>query len=175
MSNKIIHYLLFLLLPFFSSAQQGVFPQGWTGNWKGELSWFTLPGEKARQVNMELRIHPTDSVHRFSWQIIYGNAGEDNRPYTLIAKDTSKGHWVIDENNGIVLDQYWVAGKFCGAFTVMNSTIINNYWMEEGKLHIEFYSLSAKPVRTTGQGDQDSPFVNSYQVKSYQKAVLIRQ
>ena len=69
---------------------------------------------------MELRIQPSDSAHRFSWQIIYGNANEDNRPYTLIAKDSSKGHWVIDEHNGIVLDQYWIAGKFCGAFTVMN-------------------------------------------------------
>lgn len=175
MSNKIIHSLLFLLFPIFSVSQQGSFPQSWVGNWKGELSWFAQPGENPRQVNMELRIQPSDSAHRFSWQIIYGNANEDNRPYTLIAKDSSKGHWVIDEHNGIVLDQYWIAGKLSGAFTVMNSTIINNYWMEEGKLHVEFYSISAKPVSTTGKGDKDSPFVNSYQVKSYQKAVLVRQ
>ena len=87
-------------------------------------------------------------------------------------RDSAGIHWVIDEMNGIVLDQYWVANKFCGAFTVQNSTIINNYWIENGKLIVEFYSLSAKPVTTTGHGTEESPSVDSYKIGSYQKAIL---
>ena len=121
---------------------------------------------------MELQIRPTDSVNRYTWQLSYGPAAEDNRPYTLIAVDTAKGHWVIDENNGIVLDQFWIANRFTGAFTVMNSTIVNNYWLENGKLVVEFYSIAAKPINTTGKGNKEIPFVDSYKVNSYQRAVL---
>jgi len=170
-------FSVLFLLSFFSPAvfsQSDNFPQGWLGNWKGELSWYQGANPVPKKVNMELRIQPTDSSHKFSWQIIYGSATEDNRPYTLVAVDTAKGHWVIDENNGIVLDQYMIAGKFCGAFTVQNSTIVNNYWLEEGKLHIEFYNISTKPVAVTGKGTEESPSVNSYQVKTYQKAILVR-
>jgi hypothetical protein len=169
--------LFFLLSTMFFSlfAVSQSFPDDFIGDWKGELLWYAGAGKETRKVNMELRIHRTDSIHKFTWQQIYGSATEDNRPYTLIARDTAKGHWMIDENNGIILDQYWIAQKFCGSFSVQSSTIINSYWLEGGKLHVEFYTTSAKPITTTGKGDKEIPFVDSYQVKGYQKAVLTRQ
>ncbi|HEY6505482.1 MAG TPA: hypothetical protein VIZ28_16020 [Chitinophagaceae bacterium] len=167
--------LITVFSPHYSSCQSQAFPQSWFGNWKGELQWYKGAAKEPRKVNMELRIHPTDSAGKYSWQIIYGNESKDNRPYLLIAKDTAKGHWAIDENNGIILDQFWVAGKFCGAFTVNSSTIVNNYWMESGRLVVEFYGLSGKPIATTGKGTEESPLVDSYKVSTYQIAVLTRQ
>lgn len=151
------------------------FPAGWCGHWKGELLWYRGSAPEPQKINMELHILPTDSAHRFSWQLIYGSPAEDNRPYLLIAKDTARGHWAIDEKNGIVLDQYWVGGRLSGAFTVQSSTIINHYWMQDGQLHVEFSAIGAKPLATTGKGNEESPFVDSYPVRSYQKAVLQRQ
>lgn len=165
--------LTFLFVPGKVSAQQK-FPDTWAGNWKGELNWYRTGKPEPQKVNMELRIHKTDSINTWSWQIIYGSEATDNRPYKLILKDSAGIHWAIDENNGIVLDQYWVANKFTGAFTVMNSTIINNYWLDGDQLIIEFYNISAKPVATTGHGTDESPKVDSYKVSSYQKAVLKR-
>ncbi len=153
---------------------QSSFPQDWSGNWKGELLWYKTGQSQPQQVPMELHIHRGDSAGTWSWQLIYGAASEDNRPYTLMAKDNSGIHWAIDENNGIVLDQYWVANKLSGAFTVMNSTIINNYWMEDDALVAEFYSLGAQPVSVSGKGTEESPSVSSYRVSGYQKAVLKR-
>lgn len=147
------------------------FPDSWTGNWKGELQWYRAGVDTPMKVNMELRIHKIDS-NTYTWQMIYGSETTDNRPYTLKAIDKKKGHWVTDENNSIVLDQYWVGNKFCGAFTVQNSTIINNFWMENGALIAEFIAIDKKPVATTGGKDADTPPVDSYAVKSYQKAVL---
>jgi hypothetical protein len=168
--------IIMLSLSFLiANAQSSSFPLAWTGNWKGELQWFKTGAAQPQKVNMELRIHPADSTNKYTWQIIYGSATEDNRPYTLIAKDTSGIHWIINENNGIVLDQFWVGEKFCGAFTVMNNTIVNNYRMENDKLLIEFYSIGAKPIATTGNGTDESPQVDSYKIGSYQKAVLTRQ
>ncbi len=168
--------IAFLLISGTSlqTAAQQTFPASWAGHWKGELNWFRTGSPEPQKVNMELKIKKGDSANTWTWQIIYGAESTDNRPYTLIAKDSAGIHWVIDEHNGIVLDQYWVAGKFSGAFTVMNSTIINNYWLEGDQLKVEFYSISAKPVATTGQGNEESPKVDSYRVNSYQKAILKR-
>lgn len=170
-------WILVLLTVFFSFTTTGqpvTFPKNWEGNWKGELSWYKTGKTDPQKVNMELRIHPSDSANTWTWQIIYGAVTEDNRPYKLILADTARTHWLIDERNGIVLDQYWVGNKFCGAFTVMGNTIINNYWMENDQLMVEFFSISSQPVATTGKGTEESPAVDSYGVRSYQKAVLQR-
>lgn len=171
--------VLFIVVTIFYTntvlAQQDVFPKSWVGNWKGELQWYKTGKAEPQKVVMELRIHPAASSHQYTWQIIYGSVTDDNRPYLLIPKDSTGIHWAIDEQNGIILDQYWVANKFCGAFTVMNNTLLNSYWMEGDKLMIEFYSMGAKPIITTGKGTDESPAVDSYQMRSYQKAILLRQ
>jgi hypothetical protein len=177
---RVFILLVACFISFSATCQSNTFPQSWVGNWKGELYWYKTGKAEPQKVNMELRIQPTDIPGTFTWQIIYGSVTEDNRPYTLIAKDSTKIHWVIDENNGIVLDQYWIGNKFCGAFTVKNNTIVNNYWMENdpqdsvNKLMVEFYSIGAKPITTTGKGTEESPSVDSYKIGSYQKAVLLR-
>jgi hypothetical protein len=179
--NKISHMrVVFLLACIFSFsftvvAQQNSFPKNWEGQWRGQLQWFKTGQTEAQEINMELRIHSTDKANTWSWQIIYGDETKDNRPYLLTGKDSSGIHWLINENNGIVIDQFWIANKLCGAFTVQNSTIVNNYWMEDDKLIVEFYNVSAKPIATTGNGTDDSPKVDSYKIGSYQKAVLRRQ
>jgi hypothetical protein len=165
--------MLFALVSSYTNAQSA-FPESWVGNWKGELQWFRTGITEPQKVNMELRIQKGDSAGNYTWHLVYGSVSEDSRPYVLKAKDAVKGHWVIDELNGIILDQFWVANKFCGAFTVQNSTIVNNYWVEDDKLMIEFYSLGAKPLVTTGLGTEESPKVDSYRVGGYQKAILSR-
>ncbi len=167
-------FLLACFISFSATCQSTTFPESWTGNWKGELEWYKTGKAESQKVNMELRIQPTDIPGTFTWQIVYGSATEDNRPYTLIAKDSTKTHWAIDENNGILLDQYWIGNKFCGAFSVKSNTIVNNYWMENDKLMAEFYSIGAKSIATTGKGTDESPTVDSYKIGSYQKAVLLR-
>ncbi|HMT72612.1 MAG TPA: hypothetical protein PKA77_00965 [Chitinophagaceae bacterium] len=163
----------FVLYSLSAVSQHKNFPQSWEGNWKGTLQWYKTGETNPKPVNMELRIHRADSAG-WTWQLIYGSETEDNRPYNLLPRDTAGIHWVIDERNGIVLDQFWAGNKFCGAFTVMNSTILNNYWMEKGKLHVEFFTIGAKPLATTGLGTDESPAVQSYRVGGYQKAVLTR-
>lgn len=161
-----------VLVSFSSFAQTNNFPQSWVGNWKGELQWFRNGKELPQRVNMELRIQPLSTNGEFSWHIIYGKETEDSRPYTLRPKDSTGIHWAIDEKNSIVLDQFWIGNKFCGAFTVLNSTILNSYWIENDKLIAEFYTIGSKPFNTTGKGTDEIPLVDSYKANSYQKAIL---
>lgn len=172
---KSVFLLAALALSAACKAQPAAFPESWVGNWKGELSWYKTGATAPQKVAMTLRIHPAEPKGTYSWQLIYGAGGEDNRRYKLIPKDTAGIHWVVDEQNGILLDQYWVGEKLCGAFTVMNNTIINTYRMEKDRLLIEFYSIGTKPVTTSGDGTDEIPKVDSYRVGSYQQAVLTRQ
>ena len=163
-----------MAIPVIGWSQANEFPADWKGIWKGELHWYSGNEKVPKSIPMELHILPTDSANQYSWKLVYGTPTEDSRPYTLKLKDSASGHWLIDENNGIVLDVYLLGNKLTAAFSVQTSTIINNYWMEKDKLHVEFYSMAVKPVAITGKGTSDSPIVNSYQVKFYQKAILSR-
>lgn len=144
------------------------------GHWEGELHWSKTGTKEVQKVKMQLIIEPADTAGQYTWQIIYGDKNEDNRPYLLKPVDTAKGHWVIDERNGILIDQYWIRNRFSSMFTVQNSTILDSYWIENGKLIAEFYGMAAKPVTTSGAGTEDVPTVNSYAIRSYQKAILKR-
>ena len=170
--------LLFLCCFFLSSNfsfSQHAFPKDFLGHWEGTLNWYQAGKKVPQTVKMQLIIRPGDSANTYTWQIIYGDKGEDNRPYILKAVDTAKGHWQVDELNGIVLDQYFIGNRFTSAFSVQTTTIVDSYWREGKNLIAEFYGLTAKPVNTSGKGTEDSPKVDSYGTKSYQRAVLKRK
>lgn len=142
------------------------------GHWEGDLQWSKAGSKQVQKVKMQIIIQPADTAGQYTWLIIYGSKNEDNRPYLLKPVDTAKGHWVIDERNGIIIDQYWVGDRFTSLFTVQTSTILDSYWLQNDKLVAEFYGMSAKPVTTSGAGTGDVPTVNSYAIGSYQKAIL---
>ena len=167
-----IALVLLLFLSLNSLGQN--FPESFVGKWEGKLNWYPS-GKPMQTVSMQLFIFPDKNTGHFRWSLKYGEGGTDNRPYTLKAVDSVKGHWCIDEHNGIILDQYWLGNKLQGVFTTGNSTIVNTYYIEAGKLIVEFISINAKPVSTTGKGTEEIPSVHSYFVKSYQRAVLSKQ
>ncbi|KIC94713.1 hypothetical protein [Flavihumibacter solisilvae] len=153
---------------------QSAFPGGWVGRWKGTLEWYQGVN-KREPVQMELHVLPADSADHYSWRLIYGEGQKDNRPYLLKPFDKSKGHWLIDEKNSIVLDQFFIGGRFFGSFTVGGNTITNSYWLSGDSLVVEFYNIQEKPIAVTGGRDSTVPKVKSYGVRSYQRAVLRRQ
>lgn len=169
--KRFVFACCFLFLSLFTFAQT-TFPKDFIGHWEGTLNWYQTGKKTPQKVKMQLIIKPADSANTYTWQIIYGDKGEDNRPYILKPVDTAKGHWQVDERNGIVLDQYFIGGRFTSAFTVQTTTIVDAYWREGKNLIAEFYSMTAKPVNTSGEGTDDSPKVDSYGTKSYQRAVM---
>jgi hypothetical protein len=177
---KIIFSLVFFIfsIQFLEGQNKNAFPKSFIGNWKGKLQWM-VAGKPTQTFTMQLRIQPTDSVNQFTWQIIYGDPStplriQDNRPYILKPVDTAKGHWIIDENNGIVLDSYVHGNAVHGAFTVQGNTIVDNYTIENGKMKVEFFSIKLGDKKQSGQGTEETPFVDSYKISSYQTGVLIK-
>lgn len=171
-----MRYLIFLCMLFTLSLQaQNEFPDAWNGTWKGELSWYT-PGAKTPQsVAMEIIIAPVqDSTDQFHWEMVYAGNYEAKRSYVLQAVDKSKGKWMIDEKNGILLEQFLFGNQLTGVFTVQDATIVNSYRVDQDQMTVEFTSFRLSPGMSSGGQSEDIPPVESYTVYSYQRAVLKR-
>ena len=175
MNRKIIlQFLTVVLLSLSSAAQTKVtFPTSFIGNWKGNLEWM-VAGKPTQTFAMQLEITAADTSNQYNWKIVYGDKQNDVRPYTLKPVDTAKGHWIIDEHNGILLDGYVHQNSFHGAFTVQSSTIVDNYSLENGRIKVEFYNIKLADKKQSGAGTEDSPFVDSYKISSYQVGFLER-
>jgi len=157
----------------YSQKDTVLFPASFQGIWKGKLQWM-MHGKATQEFDMQLHILPTDTLGVYSWKIIYGDQQQDSRPYFLKAIDSSKGKWVIDENNGIVLSSYVMGNCVLGAFTVMGNTIADSYCLENNSIKVSFTSIRLGESSSTGLGTDDSPAVVNYRVGSYQTGTLFK-
>ena len=163
-----------VVLSFHSQAQTtSAFPASFIGHWKGQLNW--QRGGAAKQTfAMQLIIQPvTDST--YTWQIIYGDQKQDNRPYILKPVNPALGHWQVDERNGIILDSYVFEQSLTGAFTVQGNTIVDKYTVHGDSMDVAFFSIQLDKKTRSGSGTEESPAVDSYRVGSLQWGTLIKQ
>jgi hypothetical protein len=148
-----------------------LFSESYLGEWQGNL-WYYKNNNSIDTVAMKLNILPTKTSGEYSWQLIYGANEKDNRPYILKSIDTAADKWIVDENNGIKLNGVFKGGRFIGAFAVQGNIIVNSYYLTGDELHVEFYSFKQTPTGKTGNGTDDSPHVDLFDIRSFQKAVL---
>ena len=154
-----------------------VFPRDHIGDWEGKLEVFNAVKGKVQEVTMRLKIHPLkDSLGQYTYQLTYGDNGKDDRPYRLVAVDSSKQHWLVDENDGIKLDGYFIDGAFVQVFTVQGTTLICSDRLDEtGNMRHEIMTYKQKAIRTSGGSSEDVPAVDSYPITGTQKAILRRK
>lgn len=174
--TTMIVYLL-ACLGLHGQTNDQTFPEGWIGDWTGDLVISTTAGEVQR-IPMGLSIQPiTDSTYTYS--ILYGeNTPENQRPYLLKTLNASQGLYQVDENNGIVLDEYFIGGKLYSRFEVMGTLLLSTVEKQDSILLYEIIAGSATPSTTTGDtiiaGDTIPP-VNSYGIRIQQRARLYRK
>lgn len=142
------------------------------GTYKGTLEIYQ--GAKVVQdLPMSLKIIPVDSL-TWTFHITYHREGKaDFRPYDIRLINAEKGHYVIDEHNGILLDSYLHGNCLYEQFSIDNSGITGTTcFLENDRLSYELIPVNMKPVRVSGdtiiKGDT-IPAVRSFQVYSTQK------
>lgn len=168
-------FILFILICRSGHCQHSTtLPAAFIGHWKGELEW-RVAGKAPKTFAMELLVKPADSPGHYSWLIRYGSEGNDQRPYLLKPVDSANGHWVIDEQNGIVLDSYLLGNSLHGAFTVQNNTIIDRYSLQGDSLQVSFLMIRLQDRNRSGKGTDEIPYADSYRISGYQSGILIRQ
>lgn len=140
------------LLNANSTRAQFRFPEDWQGVWRGNCS-NTGPGGKQTYapVQMNLTIQPQNN-QRWQWKIEYISGEKQVRDYLLKPVDAAKGHWLIDENNGILLDNFSInGGLILEAFTVGQTLIHGRHQRLDGNLlKVELSSYNLQGDRKSG-------------------------
>ena len=178
---KNLFFIFASLFPFAVFAQEAapVFPDDWLGIWRGTLEVQTPKGV-VQELPMRLELTATDSSGVYNWLLVYDLGEEtDERPYTLMAADSSGTHWVIDENNGILLDGWVFGDRFMQYFTVNGSYIVLSLqYLGEDQLFWQIVAGSETPVRESGGQEvegEEIPLVQSMPVSNVQTALLKKE
>lgn len=176
-------------------AQPIRLPTTWHGTWRGDCTAITTSNRPALNFTMQLRVAPiADRPDRLTWEITYeGGAGNQVRPYELIALENEPNRFVIDEKNGILIDAGLLGSTIASHFTVQSAMITATYRLEPAvaeagaagtpprpdRIIVELTTFKADDsVRTSGGGPAGSgamPEVKSWRVSGVQRAELVRQ
>ena len=175
------HLILLLLFVSYATAQEVKtendslqFPEDCFGIYKGDLQMTTSKGNKT--IGMEFHLNPTDSIGKYQYMLVYivdGNRQE--RKYNLITKDASKGEYIVDENNGILLDAKLVDNTIYSMFEVNESIITTTERFYKNAMDFEIAFADKKQKVTSGTKDEDATQVISYPIGGRQIAHLIKQ
>ncbi len=170
-------FFLFVLSALALPASAQSFPQSWQGTWRGTLQIHTAKGV-AQAVPMAVQIAPTADSLRWHFALIYGeDSVKGRRAYDLLIVDRAAGRYFTDENNGILLDDYYLDGRLLSQFTVQGTRLLSSFERRGGELIFEIISGKDTPVRTSGGqkvGGEDIPPVQSFPIGTWHRAVLRR-
>ncbi|KAF7769923.1 hypothetical protein PCIT_a2848 [Pseudoalteromonas citrea] len=147
-------------------------PDGWAGLYKGECDLISPQRGAYLSFAMSLEIANQENGE-VSWVLTYGSAPSQSiRNYNLLTIDESKGHYAIDENNGIIIDQYLVDNEFVSMFEIGSSKIQTTYELNSnGTLDVSMDNFTFETIRDA----QIGPYtVSNYGVKVKQKCRLYK-
>jgi hypothetical protein len=153
-------------------------PEAWIGHFRGPAQ-VLQPGRPPMEFTMELIVAPSATAGEYTWTIVYDGAqGKQTRPYKLITRDAAKGHFAVDEANGIVLDCRLFGNTFYGQFEIAGTRITTRESLEKAgtpdeQLVVEMVTTMVDSAATSG-GKDGIPEVRSWFPASLQRAVLKR-
>ena len=174
--NIITSLMFFLFFQFSVSGQnfEGTFPDDFFGIYTGTLA---ISSERGNQeVMMEFHLLPTEIEGKYTYTLVYGE-GESKqvREYHLLEKNKEKGTYVVDENNGIVLDDKVIGNRMYALFEVNETLLTTFITFETDHLVFEIVATPKAKKRVTHANDEAKTEVISYPITTVQRAVLQKQ
>ena len=168
---KIISTALLILLVLTKVQAQDT--TLWQGHYTGELKSESING-KTNFYPMELKIEAVDD-NTYKWIIIYGKEGDSSRSERnyLLKRTDKENHFIIDEQNTILLDLNLINNSFYSIFEVQNNLMLVEYRLSENQ--IDFILTSGQGRTETGNSTHEGeeiPMVYSYKTTTRQHAVL---
>ncbi len=151
------------------------FPEDWTGRWQGDLMIYSGLGLQD-QLKMELIIEPIQSSNNFTFTIVYDDGLElSKREYELIVVNKKQGLFLVDEKNSIMIESYFMGGKWFQRFEVAGSMLICTIEQQGNNLVWEISSGKSEKISTSGDTNIDGILeVNTYPFGVYQRSVLTK-
>ena len=165
--------------------------EDWYGTWQGAAASVRPGGQVTGEYTMGLEIGPSSpkpegSLPVYTWKITYTQEGQtQSRDYLLrVAADESgkplPGHFILDQRNGTLVDQFLIGQTIQGHFVVVSRERVQilhaRYELisHEGKpaIEVEIASYDGNEARRSPQGDGG---VESRRLERIQRAVLLKQ
>lgn len=167
---KYIVYIISLFIFGQNFGQENKFPDDFFGIYKGKLEIINAKGKQ--EIDMEFHFTKTDTIGTYKYVLVYNN---QPRNYFLIEKDKSKGQYLIDENNGILLQASVFNDGIFSMFEVNGSLITTTEKFYDKYMDFEIMFTNTNKVETTGKGTEEIPTVKVYPILGVQKARLYKQ
>ncbi|MBF4983200.1 hypothetical protein FNJ87_02220 [Nonlabens mediterrranea] len=146
-----------------------VFPQDFLGAYKGELNITTSRGKES--IPMEFHLLETSDSLNYQYKIFYGEERSE-RAYNL-KKTHNPNLYLVDENNGIVLETAYADQTLFSTYEVMGSLLNCTEVFHDD--YMEFMITMARVQDTSMTGNEESAIVKNYPLSVMQKAVLYKE
>jgi hypothetical protein len=147
-------------------------PTEWHGEWRGTLHI----AERNIEIPMGLDILPIDGRDAWTWRMTYGE--QPPREYTLVPTERAN-RFIIDENNGILLDVRRDERTMTSVFAVGEILIVSRYELVGDTLINEIVTVATGSPRVSeapgAQRGAPAEKVESHMVTGHQRAVLRRR
>jgi hypothetical protein len=117
------------------STRPASLPDGWIGTWQGDVQ-VVVPGDQVTGAfTMTLEItpaadQPAGGLPVYTWSITYQQGDQQQRRDYLLRLATDAagavvpGHFVLDQKNGILVDQFLVGRMMQGHFIVNSGGLL---------------------------------------------------
>lgn len=123
--------------------------------------------ELFNKIDMELEISRTETTGTYNYIIKYHvEPNSDIREYKLIAKDSTKGRFTLDENNGIEIPTTYINNTLQSVFQVENSLLSTKVSFKDNSI---LYEIS---VANTKETDSTSTYDGQFKVLGYPLGVF---
>jgi hypothetical protein len=170
-----------------NSKKEYHFPNDWLGSYKGIMFWHANNNKKA-EIPIKIEILESGDSNTLIWRTTYEATKlypvKNVKDYKIIRNDSlEKGHYLMDEGNGIYLDLRLIDNSLYSCFDVAIETkskttrlVSIDKLLNKNVLYHEVISYP-EPYKKTGKGNEGTSeefTVKSTEKISTQKATLRR-
>ena len=148
-------------------------PSAWEGTWKGVCQLDRTDGTRC-EFAMELRIASPDSAGIRSWRIVYQDGlWRQEREHSLEPVLEDASHLVLDQGNGVQVDQYLVGDVLHAQQQLPGALIASRFELCEAGIEVEMVAYRVADARSSASHGK-SMRVRSFGVRSVQRGRLVR-
>lgn len=165
--------VLFCFLSISAFSQN--FPEDWLGAYNGKMLIANVgkPTDTI-EVDYEMTTLEEDSIWTYKMTFYSEQYGTIVKDYKIVAKSkVNKQNYLLDENNGILMEMTLMDGTFYGIYSVMDMMFITTMrYTEDGNIYYDLFAAPmAEPTITSSEGE-DSIEATSYGTALHQTALF---
>lgn len=176
MQHKLLFIFLFICTFSFSQTK---FPQDWVGQYSGSMI-IGIPNKpnKTLDVDFEILEIVKDSIWSHKMTFYSEEYGTIIKDYRIVSKDkNNQQEFILDEQNGIVMELRFLNDCFYGMYTVQDFTYSTTLRHQKDGLLWDLYVVSNKKTtasQTTASDNQPAIEVVSMHPIQHQTVKLTK-